>query len=218
MNQVECENLDLAFWCPEGRCIPKKFLCNFYPECLHGEDEANCLFEKCDSNYQFQCSNGQCINRTAECDNQIDCYDKSDELNCEHFQCPTAWKQCKGGQCIDERFWCDYFQDCFDGSDELDCDYHKLPILCNPNTEFTCSNGQCISIENRCLRTQNTRQGCADGSHLFACQNYQCPINSTKCDKTYCVHQDLICNNILDCGRSWTDEENCRKLIIDKKK
>lgn len=35
------------FLCSEGRCIPSHLMCDYHPDCLHGEDETDCGKEFC---------------------------------------------------------------------------------------------------------------------------------------------------------------------------
>uniref|UniRef100_T1KE57 G-protein coupled receptors family 1 profile domain-containing protein n=1 Tax=Tetranychus urticae TaxID=32264 RepID=T1KE57_TETUR len=206
ITKEKCETFGNGFWCPEERCISASLKCNFIPECLNGEDELDCFSEPCD---KFQCKNGQCIDFDKRCDSKIDCFDKSDELDCQNYPCPDDWVQCASGQCVKRSFWCDYTEDCLDGSDEAYCDYKSNPPECDPLTEYTCKNGQCIKLLNRCLVTQDRRDSCSDGSHLVNCSDYICPTNSIKCANSFCVHSSLVCDKKIDCLRSWTDEEGC---------
>ncbi|XP_053204523.1 G-protein coupled receptor GRL101-like [Panonychus citri] len=209
INEEKCSTNENTFWCPEGRCISSNLRCNFIHECLNGEDELNCHPTPCDNEKHFKCANGQCIDQSKRCDSQIDCYDKSDELNCENYPCPENWARCASGQCILSTYWCDYTVDCLDGSDETFCDYRIKSSPCNPLTHYTCTNGQCISLNNRCLVTPDKRDSCSDGSHLIDCADYSCPSNSIKCSNSFCVHSALTCDHKIDCLRSWTDEESC---------
>ena len=52
-------------------------------------------------------------------------------------------------------------------------------LKCNPTKEFTCSNGDCISLEKRC----NERTDCNDRSDEYNCQ--QIKIDKHSYRKTY---------------------------------
>ncbi|XP_067041502.1 suppressor of tumorigenicity 14 protein-like [Acropora muricata] len=66
------------FQCSNGRCIPKKRVCDFLDDCGDSSDELNC---PCHNN-QLTCANGTCLDALWICDGDDDCGDGTDELNC----------------------------------------------------------------------------------------------------------------------------------------
>ncbi|XP_064082336.1 G-protein coupled receptor GRL101-like isoform X2 [Macrobrachium nipponense] len=205
-NGSECD----GFLCRDSRCLDKGLnaRCDFRPDCLHGEDELNCDFEECSEN-QWRCDGGQCVSLADRCDMKIDCRDKSDEINCNMSCSVDQWK-CGSGQCIPKEFRCDHFVDCLDKSDERNCDHP--PAACN-TTQFACKTiPQCVPFEHRCVDVTDVRNhGCADGSHIWGCEDEQCSPQSDllKCHRGPCVPLYVQCNSKFDCLQSATDEENC---------
>lgn len=141
-------------------------------------------------------------------------------------RCPPGYTKCASGQCINATYWCDWFENCFDKSDEANCardqmdDQRRRPnAACDPATQFTCDNGQCIAREYRCVLGANPREQCADGSNLRSCSQWNCTSESRdliKCAGSYCVVPELKCNGKLDCPRlsDWADEASCCKYIV----
>jgi hypothetical protein len=62
------------------------YRCDGKRDCLHGEDELNCMSSKCPDS-QFTCNSGQCISIGKKCNGDKDCLDGSDEFNCEPVEC-----------------------------------------------------------------------------------------------------------------------------------
>uniref|UniRef100_T1JCU7 Uncharacterized protein n=2 Tax=Strigamia maritima TaxID=126957 RepID=T1JCU7_STRMM len=89
--------------------------------------------------------------------------------------------------------------------------YHisELKIRECLESEFQCNNGQCIPQEDTCYDSGNAEQGCADGSHLIHCRNWECPSNLHKCLYGNCISKYLVCNGQVDCWDSWNDEIGC---------
>ncbi|XP_044750079.1 sortilin-related receptor-like [Coccinella septempunctata] len=116
------------FQCSDGNCILSSWLCDGYPDCLGGEDEANCS-STCD-NKHFRCrKDGSCIQKEFVCDNKTDCPDGTDELNCDlHLpkapeapSCAVGLFPCDSSRCLPLSLMCDGRRDCIDGFDELHC-------------------------------------------------------------------------------------------------
>jgi low density lipoprotein-related protein 2 len=78
------------FKCPEGKCIPQIWVCNYQKDCENGEDEfQSCPPPDCE-NGQFNCGRYEfnktyCIPPHQKCDMVVDCVDGSDEAECCEF-------------------------------------------------------------------------------------------------------------------------------------
>ncbi|XP_028406976.1 sortilin-related receptor-like isoform X2 [Dendronephthya gigantea] len=72
------------FPCPEGRCIPPKYVCNDVKDCIDGYDESVdvCNGTKCQIENKFRCDDGKCVKKGAKCNGQYECDDHSDEQYC----------------------------------------------------------------------------------------------------------------------------------------
>lgn len=65
------------FLCDNGRCISKSYVCDGYPDCDGGEDEANCPKTSCGRD-KFRCrSDGVCLDRIKYCDGETMFYSYS---------------------------------------------------------------------------------------------------------------------------------------------
>ncbi|KAI4499961.1 hypothetical protein M0802_004831 [Mischocyttarus mexicanus] len=152
---------------------------------------------------EWTCLNTLCIPMEKRCDGHMNCYDHSDEYNCvcnseTHFQCGNDTS------CLPLERRCDGRIDCWDASDEINC-----TLACPLESEFTCSNGECILRARFC----DGLVDCTDGSdephgcegrcnkHEFTCQNSRCIAKGSKCD------------GIDDCGDN-SDERHCKDHII----
>lgn len=99
------------FRCPEGKCIPSLWVCNYQKDCENGEDEAKCRkytdlrVIKDDFNYYILTP----VSPPAappECE--------PNQFSCNRYQFNETY-------CIPPHFKCDMTVDCSDGSDESDC-------------------------------------------------------------------------------------------------
>uniref|UniRef100_A0A8D8WWW8 G-protein coupled receptor GRL101 n=2 Tax=Cacopsylla melanoneura TaxID=428564 RepID=A0A8D8WWW8_9HEMI len=197
------------FVCQDSRALPLDVRCDQKPDCLHGDDELDCgPTPLCDNATEYTCRSGQCIPLPQLCDMQIDCYDKSDEMDCQ-ADCQEGQFRCRVlGQCIPKEERCDYFVDCLDGTDEENCD-NEVQSVCHDH-QFQCDNGQCIDISKRCQASGDTRDGCADGSHLNNCTSWVCDGDTQfKCASGQCILRNQTCNVKIDCDGTWEDEDGC---------
>ncbi|KAF2358594.1 Low-density lipoprotein (LDL) receptor class A repeat [Trinorchestia longiramus] len=201
---------DFYFCYGEQRRFPSSKRCDFFEDCLFGDDEENCPSVNC-STSEWQCENGECIASHRRCDNVFHCKDKSDEISCQSHQCAnSSHVPCASGQCVPATYWCDHHHDCLDGSDEAQCDF---PRTCSEG-EFQCaSKMQCIPENLRCVIPNDTRSVCADNSHLVDCRGKDCGPDQHKCVSGPCLDARRKCNGIADCIDSWDDEDKCRKFF-----
>ncbi|XP_064106954.1 G-protein coupled receptor GRL101-like [Macrobrachium nipponense] len=203
----ECSDLEKGeekFRCSDGRCLSSRLVCDFWPDCLHAEDEGNCSHRPC-NNSEWRCDNGQCIRSDDRCNLVFNCFDKSDELRCEENLCQEGHLRCNNGQCIPAQLWCDWVPDCADRSDETNC---SRPTSCRSN-EFRCSSGQCIDEQYRCDAAADNRHACADRSHLIKCSSYECRKDQWRCGSGACLSPDLVCDGQIHCPLTWDDEDHC---------
>ncbi|KRX38253.1 Prolow-density lipoprotein receptor-related protein 1 [Trichinella murrelli] len=77
---------------------------------------------------------------------------------------------------------------------------------CNPNTEFSCSSGQCIPIELTCNGVPECRDG--DDERAEYCTSRDCPAGFNLCDNGMCIEEEKLCDGVNDCG-DLSDENNC---------
>lgn len=229
-----------GFRCLNGQCIHSQRRCDSKFNCYDLSDELNCgkainiiiiiIYEPLD----------KAIDRTFKSIPLFLAFYTDDHVCPENY-----WKCTTSGQCIPADWVCDYRPDCSDGSDEspAECPHLLLPPharQCRLD-EYKCDSGQCIPLAERCFKNPNheasrmmlldalmvhapsqvpalPRQGCADGSHLKGCHSWTCDTTRSqfKCQRSYCVHDSLLCDNHIDCETTWTDEIGCRKSTIDR--
>ncbi|XP_043283979.1 uncharacterized protein [Venturia canescens] len=154
---------------------------------------------------EWTCANTLCIPLVKHCDGHMNCYDHSDEYDCDcdlqtHFQCGNETS------CLPVERRCDGKIDCWDASDEINC-----TLACPSNTEFTCSNGECILKTRFC----DGLRDCTDGSdEPHGCQG-RCNKQEFSCLNGRCITKAMKCNGIDDCGDE-SDEQHCRDRIFKK--
>ncbi|XP_071627386.1 uncharacterized protein [Temnothorax longispinosus] len=154
---------------------------------------------------EWTCSNTLCIPLEKRCDGHMNCYDHSDEYNCvcdleTHFQCGNETS------CLPLGRRCDGKIDCWDATDEINCTLGRnLGRSCPLDSEYTCSNGECILKVRFC----DGLADCSDGSdEPHGCKG-RCNKHEFTCQNGRCITKGMKCNGIDDCGDG-SDERHCK--------
>nr|CAH7742116.1 unnamed protein product [Callosobruchus chinensis] len=163
-----------SFRCPEGKCIPSLWVCNYQKDCEKGEDEfQSCPYRKCQPD-DFQCgsrASDPCIPKEKRCDGYVDCRSGRDERDCPSTTpggsgvngggasaaCRLDQFRCSNGQrCVDAQFKCDHKDDCGDNSDEQGCTRLSCPSLaCDYKCQASLTGGSCYCPKGKKLANDN---------------------------------------------------------------
>ncbi|CAL4166564.1 unnamed protein product, partial [Meganyctiphanes norvegica] len=204
-NERTCSTSD--FHCKSsGRCIPKRWVCDYQKDCTEGEDEKeNCPPPECDAS-QFACgeyvwNQTFCISSFKRCDKVTDCSDKSDEEGCSYRHCLEGDHHCGSDLCIPPTKKCDGYFDCRDESDEKGCNMTS----CSPD-KFRCPD-KCIEQSQKC----DHRDDCGDNSDEQDCNFPKCHEDQFRCDNALCIPQRWHCDGHNDCPDN-SDEKNCTAI------
>nr|CAJ19121.1 vitellogenin receptor [Blattella germanica] len=160
-------------------------------------------------NHPCQKENGGCSHICALSQKRMVCLCpmgmqlKKNEKTCfQPVVCSEDKFKCKSDNlCIPRNFRCNGRKDCQSGEDELDCEAKKCL-----DSQFTCKNGQCISIEKLC----NGERDCLDGSDEKNCEKCEEAIQF-KCSSGECVDIHDRCDHYPDCTDG-SDESNCENV------
>ena len=142
-----------------------RLVCNGNTDCTFSEDEKNCTTCLNDSS-QFACNQSSgypCIDVSSVCDGTQDCpITNRDELNCDCFGDPLRFP-CDaqlGYPCVPNDSVCNGTTECENGRDE------EMGCSCSEEFQFTCRDGTCIPIAERC---DGKYGDCTDNSDEIGC-------------------------------------------------
>merc|ERR1711941_62631 len=193
------------YTCKDGTCIEDDWVCDTELDCADGSDELNCATD-CSGPHQLKCDNCLCIENAWVCDGENDCRDNWDERNCTGACQAGQYRCADGSRCIDSRWKCDGDDDCDDNSDELNC-------VCDPATEWKCTNGRCIDIDWRCDKDND----CGDASDEQNCPTYHPSLCSDMMTIRDCALMNEtshpICKDLVD-GHKYC-RKYCGMCLVD---
>ncbi|KAJ8924543.1 hypothetical protein NQ315_000691, partial [Exocentrus adspersus] len=205
------------FRCPEGKCIPSLWVCNYQKDCEKGEDEfQSCSPPECESGQltcrQYMWNKTYCIPPHYRCDRTIDCIDGSDETECTYRQCQADDFQCgtkTTDPCIPKEKKCDGYLDCRSGKDEQNC-----PGVACRLDQFRCANGnRCIEPSQKC----DHKNDCGDNSDEQGCNFPVCNGGQFRCANALCIPAAFHCDGYQDCADG-SDEINCTAIACPENK
>ncbi|KAF5276464.1 hypothetical protein FQA39_LY06533 [Lamprigera yunnana] len=210
------------FRCPEGKCIPSLWVCNYLKDCEKGEDEfQSCPPPDCEPGQltcgQYVWNKTYCISSHYRCDMTIDCVDGTDEAECTYRKCQPDDFHCGSegntaravDPCIPKEKRCDGYLDCRSGKDEMGCS----GVSCTLD-QFRCANGQrCIETNQKC----DHKNDCGDNSDELGCNFPLCHGGQFRCSNQLCIPIGYHCDGHQDCSDG-SDELNCTAIACPDNK
>ncbi|XP_023703710.1 low-density lipoprotein receptor-related protein 2 [Cryptotermes secundus] len=201
------------FRCPEGKCIPSLWVCNYQKDCEKGEDEFQaCPPPDCEPGQQscgqYMWNKTYCFPPHHRCDMTVDCVDGTDEAECTYRKCQTEDFRCgsNSGPCLPKEKKCDGYYDCRNRRDEEGCPPDH-GVSCSLD-QFRCANKQrCIDNFLKC----NHRNDCGDNSDEENCNFPPCHVGQFRCENALCIPASFHCDGYRDC-QDGTDEQNCTAI------
>ncbi|XP_037294723.1 LOW QUALITY PROTEIN: low-density lipoprotein receptor-related protein 2 [Manduca sexta] len=215
------------FRCPEGKCIPALWVCNYQRDCEKGEDEfQSCPPPECEAGQltcgQYVWNKTYCIPPHYRCDMHVDCVDGTDEADCTYRKCQTDDFQCgvegagpgkvsSQGPCIPKEKKCDGYLDCRTGKDEQNCPTDSTPCRLD---QFKCATGnKCVDASVKC----DHKDDCGDNSDEEHCSFPPCHIGQFRCSNALCIPATYHCDGYKDCADG-SDEANCTAIACPDNK
>ncbi len=234
--QTQCaEDIGGMYECSDGTCITDTLVCDGIHQCMGGEDELNCCYERttdqklfCET-VLFHCESNKHIHYSLVSDGERDCSNTKDEFyqynklfNRGTDDQVTAEKQhkCLDGKNIPSSTWNDLIPDCDSNEQEDEVEYRKIidcPDLaknynCPQEGMLSCELGhsRCFYMWQLCLYDRNELKHlipCRNGAHLMNCSSFECNA-AFKCFSFYCVPFRRVCDGVIDCVNG-EDETAC---------
>ncbi|XP_045450693.1 low-density lipoprotein receptor-related protein 2 [Melitaea cinxia] len=215
------------FRCPEGKCIPALWVCNYQRDCEKGEDEfQSCPPPECEVGQltcgQYVWNKTYCIPPHYRCDMRVDCVDGTDEADCVYRKCQVDDFQCgvegtgsgkvsTQGPCIPKEKKCDGYLDCRTGRDEQDCPGQTKACQLD---QYRCASGdKCIEASAKC----DHKNDCGDNSDEANCSFPPCHSAQFRCSNALCIPTTYHCDGYKDCADG-SDEANCTVIACPDNK
>ena len=203
-------------WLGENLACSKQISVNYLVCTAVAEQVEN----TCPSGY-YVCEDGSCIMREYVQDGHRDCNNGDDEtvrhpfditaVSTEYYTCISFVKD-DTLLSIPFHAVCDGISQCPNNDDEEVCSIkeeykYNMPDLVRMTASSCAINKQFISF---CYFDRHIRQGsdsCYSNDYLSHCEIIECS-SMFKCDKSYCISVDKVCDGIVDC-LGGGDEEGC---------